>query len=163
MRSIFVIISLFSILLSNAQCSDITKLREAYLVSKNNMKSCKKLHDLSKKCNPKLDPVKFSYNIISNLMECNFIINPFVKYKIFTESTQQLDSIIYMNPKSIEIRFLRYLAQLNTPAFLGYNSNLDADYTFIAHNISSANENLKNFILPILNNLNNVRKSNTSK
>ena len=96
-------------------------------------------------------------------MECNFIINPFIKYKIFKESIQQLDSIIYFNPKSIEIRFLRYLVQLNTPAFLGYNTNLDVDYTFITHNISYENEDLRNFILPILKNLNNGRESNTSK
>ena len=163
MRIYFIIIFLFSILLSNAQCSDLTKLRETYILSQNEIKSCKELHNLSKNCNPKLEPVEFSYNIISHLMECNFILNPFIKYKIFKESTKQLDSIICLNPNYIEIRFLRYLVQLNSPTFLGYNTNLDNDYKLIISSVYSQNEDLRNFILPILNNLDNARTSNTSK
>ncbi|MBL6875124.1 MAG: hypothetical protein ISR02_06575, partial [Flavobacteriales bacterium] len=78
-------------------------------------------------------------------------------------STKQLDSIIYLNPNYIEIRFLRYLVQLNSPTFLGYNTNLDTDYKLIISSVYSQNEDLKNFILPILNNLDNARTSNTSK
>ena len=163
MRIYFVIIFFFSILLSNAQCSDLTKLRETYILSQNEIKSCKELHNLSKNCNPKLDPVEFSYNIISHLMECNFILNPFIKYKIFKESTQQLDRMIYLNPQYTEIRFLRYLVQLNCPRFLGYRTNLENDYKFIMSSINSADEDLKNFILPIINNLNNERASSTGK
>ena len=163
MRIYFIIICLFSILLSNAQCSDLTKLRETYILSQNEIKSCKELHNLSKNCNPKLEPVEFSYNIISHLMECNFIFNPFVKYTTFTESTQQLDSMIYLNPQYTEIRFLRYLVQLNSPTFLGYNTNLDNDYEFIIDNVYSENGDLRNFILPILNNLDNARASSTGK
>jgi len=163
MRINFIIIFLFAFLFSNSQCSDFSELREKYIASKNDIKSCKKLHDLTKNCDPKLDPVEFSYNIISHLMECNFILNPFLKYKIFKDSSQELDSIICLNPQYIEIRFLRYLTQLNSPVFLGYNTNLDNDYKFIMHNIYSENKDLKNFILPILNNLNNERASNTRK
>ena len=163
MRIFFVIIFLFFILLSNAQCSDLTKLREAYILSQNDIKSCKELYNLSKNCNPILDPVEFSYNIKSHLMECNFILNPFRKYTIFKNSTQQLDSLIRLNPQYIEMRFLRYLVQLNSPKILGYNTNLHNDYKFIIDNIYSENEDLRNFILPILNNLDNERTSNTSK
>ena len=152
MRIIFVIIFLFSTFLSNAQCSDLTKLRETYIVSKNDIKNCKKLHNLSKNCNPKLKPVEFSYNIISHLMECNFILNPFIKYKIFKESTQQLDSIIQLNPQHTEIRFLRYLVQLNCPAFLGYRTHLENDYKLIMSNIQSEPKDLQNFIFTIINN-----------
>ena len=163
MRITLIFICLFSILLSNAQCSDLTELRVKYLASQSDMKSCKELDNLTKNCIPKLAPVEFSYNIISHLMECNFILNPFAKYKIFRNSTQQLDSIICLNPQYIEIRFLRYLVQINSPKFLGYNTNLDNDYKFIIDNIYSENEDLRNFILPILNNLDNARTSNTSK
>ena len=163
MRLFFVMILLLSNILSNAQCSELSILRETYVSSQSDMKSCKELDSLTKNCSPKLAPVEFSYNIISHLMECNFILNPFDKYKIFKNSTQQLDSIICVNPQYIEIRFLRYLVQLNSTSFLGYNTNLDNDYKFIIDNIYSENEDLKNFILPIFNNLNNARASNTSK
>ena len=96
-------------------------------------------------------------------MECNFIFNPFVKYTTFTESTQQLDSMIYLNPQYTEIRFLRYLVQLNCPRFLGYRKNLENDYKFIMSKINSEDEDLKNFILTIINNLDNERASSTGK
>ena len=163
MRLIFVMILLLSNILSNAQCSELSILREAYVSSQSDMKSCKELDDLTKNCSPKLAPVEFSYNIISHLMQCNFIFNPFVKYTRFTESTQQLDSMIYLNPQYTEIRFLRYLVQLNCPRFLGYRTNLENDYKFIMSSIKSVDENLKNFILPIINNLDNARASSTGK
>lgn len=123
MRLIFVMILLLSNISSNAQCSTLSILRETYVSSQSDMKSCKELDNLTKNCIPKLASVEFSYNIISHLMECNFIFNPFVKYATFTESTQQLDSMIYLNPQYTEIRFLRYLVQLNCPRFLGYQTN----------------------------------------
>ena len=151
MRIYFIIICLFSILLSNAQCSDLTKLRETYILSQNDIKSCKELHNLSKNCNPKLEPVEFSYNISSHLMECNFILNPFIKYKIFKNSTQKLDSLILLNPKHTEIRFLRYLVQLNCPKFLLYDTHIDGDYKLIMSNIQSEPKDLQNFIYTIIN------------
>jgi hypothetical protein len=163
MRLIFVMILLLSNILSNAQCSELSILREAYVSSQSDMKSCKELDDLTKNCSPKLAPVEFSYNIISHLMQCNFIFNPFVKYTTFTKSTQQLDSMIYLNPQYTEIRFLRYLVQLNCPRFLGYRTNLENDYKIIMSSIKSVDEGLKNFILPIINNLDNVRASSIGK
>jgi hypothetical protein len=71
--------------------------------------------------------------------------------------------MIYLNPQYTEIRFLRYLVQLNCPSFLGYRTNLENDYKFIMSKINSEDEDLKNFILPIINNLDDARASNISK
>ena len=152
MRFIFIFFCLLLAFSSNAQCSDLIKLREEYMLSQNNLESCIRLNNLSKYCNPKLEPVKYSYNIISNLMQCNFIINPFRKYKIFKNSTQKLDSLILLNPKHTEIRFLRYLVQLNCPKFLLYDAHIDGDYKLIMSNIQSEPKDLQNFISTIINN-----------
>ena len=151
MRFIFIFFYLLLAFSSNAQCSDLIKLREEYMLSQNNLESCIRLNNLSKYCNPKLEPVKYSYNIISNLMQCNFILNPFSKYKIFKNSTQKLDSLILLNPKHTEIRFLRYLVQLNCPKFLLYDAHIDGDYKLIMSNIQSEPKDLQNFIYTIIN------------
>jgi hypothetical protein len=151
MRFFFILFCLLLAFLSNAKCSDLIKLREEYMLSKNNLESCIKLNNLSKYCNPKLEPVKYSYNIISNLMQCNFILNPFSKYKIFKNSTQKLDSLILLNPKHTEIRFLRYLVQLNCPRFLLYDAHIDDDLKLIMSNIQSEPKDLQNFIYNIIN------------
>ena len=151
MRLLFILLCLLPTFSSNAQCSDLIKLREEYMLSQNNLESCIRLNNLSKYCNPKLEPVKYSYNIISNLMQCNFILNPFSKYKIFKNSTQKLDSLILLNPKQTEIRFLRYLVQLNCPKFLLYDAHIDGDYKLIMSNIQSEPKDLQNFIYTLIN------------
>ena len=163
MRVVFIFIFLLSIFSINAQCSDLNKLRDIYMLSYSDIQGCIKLNDLSRNCNSELEPVKYSYNIISNLMECNFTLNPFTKYKLFKNSTQKLDSLILLNPQYTEIRFLRYLAQLNSPKFLAYHTNIDEDYNFIMSNIKAENEDLQNFIYSIINNINHERASNISK
>ena len=143
---------IFNAFSSNAQCSDIIKLREEYILSQNNLESCIKLNNLSKYCNSKLEPVKYSYNIISNIMKCNFILNPLSKYKIFKNSTKKLDSLIILNPQHTEIRFLRYLVQLNCPKFLLYDVHIDSDYKLIMNNIQSETVDLQNFISKLIDN-----------
>lgn len=151
MRLIVILFCLLPAFSSNAQCSDLIKLRKEYMLSQYNLESCIRLNNLSKYCNPKLEPVKYSYNVISDLMQCNFILNPFSKYKIFKNSTQQLDSLILLNPKHTEIRFLRYLVQLNCPKFLLYDAHIDGDYKLIMSNIQSEPKDLQNFIYTIIN------------
>lgn len=151
MRFLFILFCLLPAFSSNSQCSDLIKLREEYMLCQNNLESCIRLNNLSKYCNPKLEPVKYSYNVISNLMQCNFIFNPFSKYKIFKNSTQELDSLILLNPKHTEIRFLRYLVQLNCPKFLLYDAHIDGDYKLIMSNIQSEPKDLQNFIYTIIN------------
>ena len=73
------------------------------------------------------------------------------KYKIFKNSTQKLDSLILLNPKHTEIRFLRYLVQLNCPKFLLYDAHIDGDYNLIMSNIQSEPKDLQNFIYTIIN------------
>ena len=133
------------------------------MISYSDVKSCINLKNLSKNCNPELEPVKYSYNIISNLMQCNFTLNPFVKYKLYKNSTQKLDSLILSNPQYTEIRLLRYSVQLNSPNFLAYHTNIDEDYNFIMSNIKSENEDLQNFIYTIINNIDHERAGNISK
>ena len=163
MRVVFVFIIFLSIFSMNAQCSDLNILREEYILTQNNLESCIKLNNLSKNCNSELEPVKYSYNILSNIMKCNFTLNPLTKYKLFKNSTQKLDSMILLNPQYTEIRFMRYLVQINCPKFLGYYTHIDEDYNFIMSNIKSENEDLQNFIYTIINNINHERASNISK
>ena len=96
-------------------------------------------------------------------MLCNFTLNPYTKYKIFKNSIKKLDRMIILNPQYIEIRFLRYLVQLNSPKILGYYTHIENDYKLIMSNINSETEDLQNFISTIINNINNARASSTSK
>ena len=55
------------------------------------------------------------------------------------------------DPNNIEIRFLRYINQLNIPWFLNYKKNIKEDYNFIISNLDMIkSEKLKNQIITSL-------------
>ena len=107
-------------------------------------------------------PVILAYRYTGELMRLDYSNNPFEKYKVFKIKTKQIDSIVSTNKKNIEIRFLRYALQKNSPDFLKYNSDLRSDLNFIKSNLYKEDENLQLYIETLLIQLNNERSSNSS-
>jgi len=63
--------------------------------------------------------------------------NPFRKLSIFNEGKALLDSAITLDPKSVELRFLRLSIQVNVPRILGYSGQVAEDRAFIDRNLAS--------------------------
>ena len=57
------------------------------------------------------------------------------KFKHFEEGRKIIEQSIKNDPENIEIIFLRYLNQRNSPWFLNYNQNLAEDYDFLIKNL----------------------------
>ena len=108
-----------------------------YIKAYENIEFSYKLESITKNYNKVNNPVEFSYNISAQLFISKHLKNPVKKLYIFNNCTKELDKIISENPNSIEIRFLRYLVQLNAPRLLGYYNNLKMDYDFIVGNINN--------------------------
>lgn len=64
-------------------------------------------------------------------------INPFEKLSTFNEGRALLDSAIVLDPKSVELRFLRLSIQVNVPRILGYSGQIAADRAFIDRNLAA--------------------------
>ena len=79
--------------------------------------------------------------------------NPLYKLTLFTDYSVRLDSIVINNFNNIEIRFLRYCVQKQTPRILGYNDNLELDYQFILQNIGTQSKELREYIRSTLESL----------
>ena len=58
-------------------------------------------------------------------------MNPLSKYSYFNKGKKALDEAVNKEPNNLEIRFMRYISQEQTPAFLGYNKYLKSDKAFI--------------------------------
>ena len=95
-------------------------------------------------------PLIEAYKISAELINIKYLKNPFKKFKLFNHYSKKLNLIINKNPLQIEIRFLRYLIQLNSPDFLFYNKNIEEDYNFINKNIFFENKDIQNFIFSII-------------
>lgn len=78
--------------------------------------------------------------------------NPIGKLKTFNKGKANIDIAARMVPNSVEIIFIRYSVQHNSPRFLGYNGNLKEDRNFLYkkwHSITSAT--LKRMVEQLLN------------
>ena len=140
-------------LILNCQISksdDLNKIRKSYLNASLNEDSCKNFMLSLKKVKIEESPLIEAYKISAELINIKYLKNPFKKFKLFNHYSKKLNLIINKNPLQIEIRFLRYLIQLNSPDFLFYNKNIEEDYNFINKNIFFENKDIQNFIFSII-------------
>ncbi len=151
-------ILLFTILITShksyTQQNDIDYIRGLFIFAAIDNDSCEKLQFITKDYKLTNNPVNYSYYIASQLFMSKHKLNPYKKIKLFNYAKNELNKIINVHPNILEIRFLRFIFQKKSPTILNFNSHIDVDYEFIVNNIQFQNDNLKEFILPILNKLN---------
>ena len=131
---------------------DVKHLRKLYLTSYNNKSTCDSLSsylNLFDKKNNTID----AYIGANNLLISKFSKNIVKKFKYFEEGKKLIEQAIKNDPKNIEIIFIRYLNQINSPWFLNYNQNLGEDRDFLIKNFNLINDPyFKNVIQKILKN-----------
>jgi hypothetical protein len=153
MRITYVIISFFFIIICNAQTNNLNQIRKSYLESVKSEENVKRLISTCEKYKSKKDSIIYAYRTVADLMLIKYKYNPLYKLKLFTDYSGKLDSIVTNNFNNIEIRFLRYCVQKQTPRLLGYNDNLELDYQFIIQNIDIQSKELQEYIRSTLKSL----------
>ena len=153
MRITYIIISFFFIIICNAQTNNLDQIRKAYIESAQSEENIKKLINKCEEYKSKNDSIVYAYRTVADLMLIKYKYNPLYKLKLFTEYSRELDLIVTNNFKNIEIRFLRYCIQKQTPRFLGYNDNLELDHQFIIQNIDIQSKELQKYIRSTLKSL----------
>jgi hypothetical protein len=73
------------------------------------------------------DPLTRAYQGGALARIAGFGYNPYAKFTRFSEGKDLLEAAIQKAPSNAEIRFIRLSIQLNAPAFLNYNSNINED------------------------------------
>ena len=63
--------------------------------------------------------------------------NPIEKLIYFNKGKELLEDAINQDPKSVELKFLRYSIQQNLPKFLLYHDNIEKDLNFVNRKIKS--------------------------
>tara|TARA_B100001093_G_scaffold498210_1_gene546042 strand:+ start:650 stop:1141 length:492 start_codon:yes stop_codon:yes gene_type:complete len=163
MRFWIIISLLFSLGNSQAQDLNLPELRKLYIEASFEEDKANKLYELTKNSSIENDYKNFTYHAIAILLQSKFCINPIDKLKSFGEGKKQLEKVINLYPKDIELRFLRFCVQNDTPAILEYKLNMEEDSQIIKNNISASSEELQQFIIPIFKTLNNGRTSYTGR
>ena len=157
MRSNILIV--FFILLgysSSALNSDINELRGLYLLAPFSEVGCNNfglyLDDFPDKSSVLIQAYRGCFYFI----KCQFADNNFDKLRYFKKGKKLLESAIKRAPNLVELRFLRYTIQIETPRFLLYYDNIEKDLTFVNENISKINnKDTQLYILSSIEAINN--------
>jgi hypothetical protein len=129
-------------------------VRELYNIAHREKDKCEALIKLCKESNTVETK---GYLAAAKMVSSKYLVNPFVIIKVFNEGKTLLETLINENPESVELRYLRYTIQVNTPAFVGYNKNKKEDRAFIIQFMqTSTDADLKNHILYYLKDTDDV-------
>ena len=128
----YIIMILFPLFIQG-QNVDFSKLLER---STNNITSCDSLMNF---CINEDDPRKIAYLGAGLMLKSKYSR----KLKYFKKGKNKLDDIINKYPNFVELRWIRYCIQTNTPKILNYKQHLSEDKAMIQKN---GNHNQKNIL-----------------
>jgi len=115
---------------------DLPKIRAAYEQANNNKAAAKALLGELNNVEAKSAIAK-GYKGAVTMMMAKFSFNPIKKFEAFSSGKNILETAIKQSKDNMELIFIRFSVQSNTPSFLNYNDNLIKDKTFLLVNINS--------------------------
>ncbi|WP_148041663.1 hypothetical protein [Epilithonimonas hominis] len=139
----------FLISFSMLHSQDYDAIRKNYQKAVSDKMICKEmLNHFENKNNTGLD---LAYEGAFQAIWAKHAINPLEKLTTFKKGKKNIEKAVKQNPNLIETRFLRYSIQKESPAFLGYKSNIDEDKMLLNRNIKDVDDIiLKQMIIDIL-------------
>tara|TARA_B100001758_G_C18231351_1_gene515523 strand:- start:46 stop:504 length:459 start_codon:yes stop_codon:yes gene_type:complete len=114
---------------------NIEDVRSMYFKSIDNISECTSLKVLLNSFEKKDNTIN-AYIGANALIYCKLSNDVFEKFSYFQEGKKMIEEAIKIDPNNLEIKFLRYINQNNTPWFLNYKNNITEDYKFITSNLN---------------------------
>ncbi len=112
------------------QSQDLLAIRELYYRSVKDEEAAKKLCVVASGEQVPASVIA-GYKAVGKIMMCNHVGNPYTKLKYFYAGRDALEKSISAAPANVELRYLRYAVQRNTPSLLHYNGSIQADRQLI--------------------------------
>jgi hypothetical protein len=125
---------------SFADAPSISDVRSLFEQAAEQKSSCIKLIKLLEPYNEINYPVLTGYKACGIMMMAKHVPNPFSKLSYFRRGKRMLEKVIAVNDEVVELRFLRYSIQTNTPSFLGYNDHISEDKMFLKKAVPFLND-----------------------
>ncbi len=131
-RIVLVFLSVMLVLSAAAfsQSNELLAIRELYYRSVKEEEAAKKLCVITAGEQVPASVIA-GYKAVGKIMMCNHVGNPYTKLKYFYAGKDALEKSIAAAPASVELRYLRYAVQRNTPSLLHYNGSIPTDRQMI--------------------------------
>jgi hypothetical protein len=114
--------------------SDLINMRAEFEKASNNEQLANtflfKLNQL-----PNLSLVQQGYKGAITMVSAKFAFNPFAKFDLFNTGKTILTNALLKDNNNIELRFIRFSIQSNTPSFLQYNQYINSDKQFLLNQL----------------------------
>lgn len=117
----------------NASLTSLDSIRSNFKKVVEDKDLCRKMIDELSENNVNL-PIRQAYLGGYQTIWANHTFSPISKLKTFKTGKKNIELAIEKAPSNAEIRFIRLSIQKNTPAFLGYQTNIKEDSDFIKKN-----------------------------
>lgn len=114
---------------------ELNQIRKLYSEAADNATKARQLYDHLSEAHKDKTPILVAYFAASLALQARHSLNPFFKLDYIKRSQIVFQEAVKLNPEDIEIRFLRFSIQLNTPLLLGLSPNLEEDKSLIISNI----------------------------
>lgn len=151
MRKILTLVLFFYSMISPAQVPDLKDVRILYEQAATDEVSCNRLIKELNDSHPGTDPVRYGYKGTATMMKANYAFNPFKKLSYFNQGKDLLLEAIESDPGNVELCFLRFAAQTNTPKMLGYRGEIEVDKKIVLNQLNKIKEkDLKEMIVSFL-------------
>ena len=119
----------------DGDCKNINTIRTEF----HKPDSKTKIKQLIAFCNQDNCSKSIPYKAVAIMQQAKYDWSPFEKFNHFIKGKKLLENYIVNYPNDIEARYTRWLAQKNSPFFLGYKSNIENDYKYIIKNLPKSN------------------------
>lgn len=119
---------------------DLLKVRKYYYLAINSKEKFKDFENiLVKYSNP--DNTILGYIGMSFMLKAKYAWLPNYKMEYFTKGKNFLESAISNDPNNVELKFMRFCVQNDTPSFLSYKRNLENDKRYLMKSIPTMRDN----------------------
>lgn len=111
---------------------NLNKIRQLYSQAAADSQVCEQLHAmLDDIVDLEQHPVLLGYQGATQAIRAKHAFFPHLKLSRFWEATHIIKRAIIKDEKNVELRFLRFTIQTNSPALLGYKENIEEDKQLI--------------------------------
>src|SRR5690606_7759212 len=131
---------------------DLNKIRSQYPKAVQSAENATKLDAELAKINSSGKSELLAYKGAISTVKAKFAKKKSEKKDFFKAGVSLIESAVKADPSNIEIRYIRMSVQENSPKFLGYYKNIEADKVFILEHYKSISsvelkEIIKDFVL----------------
>ena len=116
---------------------DLNNIRSEYPKAVQSAENAAKLDAELAKINSSGKSELIAYNGAISTVKAKFAKKKSEKKDFFKAGVSLIESAVKADPSNIEIRYIRMGVQENSPRFLGYHKNIEADKYFILKNFGT--------------------------